>query len=166
MITLSTADKALKTVYLGVVTDQLNINSNPLLAKIKQSSQDVWGKEIRKAIAVGINGGIGACSEDGALPSAASSNYQEFVLTLKNLYGKIEISDKAVRASQSNSGAFVNLLNAEMEGLIKASSFNLGRMLYGDGTGRIATVVSHTAATAVVFFTLTKHLMEGQIFYV
>ena len=38
MVTLETADKALKTVYLGVVSNQLNINSNPLFAKIKQSN--------------------------------------------------------------------------------------------------------------------------------
>ena len=35
---------------------------------------------------------------------------------LKKLYGTIEISDKAIRASRTSAGAFVNLLNAEMEG--------------------------------------------------
>ena len=48
MVTLQTAENALKTVYLGVVSDQLNINANPLLSKIKHSNADVWGKEIRK----------------------------------------------------------------------------------------------------------------------
>ena len=135
MVTLSTAENALKTVYLGVVSDQLNINSNPLLAKIKQSTADVWGKEIRKLAPFGINGGIGAGTEDGSLPTANGNNYVQFVSTLKNLYGTIEISDKAIRSSENNAGAFVNLLNAEMEGLIKASNFNLSRMLYGDGSG-------------------------------
>ena len=135
MVTLTTAENALKTVYLGVVSDQLNINANPLLAKIKHSNADVWGKEIRKLAPYGINGGIGAGSEDGSLPKASGNKYVQFVSTLKNLYGTIEISDKAIRASQNNAGAFVNLLNAEMEGLIKASTFNLSRMLYGDGSG-------------------------------
>ena len=40
MVTLTTAENALKTVYLGVVSDQLNINANPLLAKIKHSNAD------------------------------------------------------------------------------------------------------------------------------
>lgn len=163
MITLATADKALKNVYLGAVTEQLNVNANPLLSKIRQSSQGVWGKEIHKAVSAGVNGGVGACNEDGALPQAAASNYMEFILTLKNLYGKIEISDKAVRASQSNSGAFVNLLNAEMESLIKSSSFNLGRMLYGDGTGLLAYVTAHTAKTAVLTVSDTRNLIEGQM---
>ena len=34
MITLTNADKALKEVYLGVVSEQLNTSVNPLLAKI------------------------------------------------------------------------------------------------------------------------------------
>ena len=48
MITLQSADNALKQVYLEVVSNQLNTNANPLLAKIEQTTRDVWGKEIVK----------------------------------------------------------------------------------------------------------------------
>ena len=34
MITLETADNALKSVYLGVIGNQLNVGANPLLTKI------------------------------------------------------------------------------------------------------------------------------------
>jgi len=121
----------------------------------------VWGKEIRKLAPYGINGGIGAGTETGDLPTAAQNNYAQFVLTLKNLYGTIEISDKAIRASQNNSGAFVDLLNSEMEGLLKASKFNFGRMLYGDGSGKLATVVSVSGNDVVV--NDLKNLMEGMV---
>ena len=135
MVTMTSADSALKSLYLGVVAEQLNTAANPLLAKIRQSTADVWGKEVRRLAQYGVNGGVGAGTEEGELPAAAGNNYEQFVTTLKNLYGTIEISDKAVRASENNAGAFVNLLNAEMEGLIRASSFNFGRMLFGDGSG-------------------------------
>lgn len=138
MVTISNADKALKTFYLGVLADQLNLGINPLLAKIGQTSSDVWGKEIKKLAPYGINGGIGSGEETDTLPVSGGNNYAQFTLTLKNLFGKIELSDKAIRASQNSAGAFVNLLNAEMDGLLKASKFNFGRMLYGDGNGRIA----------------------------
>jgi len=161
MVTLATADNALKEVYLGVVSEQLNTSINPLLAKIKQTTSDVWGKEIRKLAPYGVNGGIGAGSEEGELPTAAGNTYAQFVLDLKNLYGRIEISDKAVRASASSAGAFVNLLNAEMEGLVRASSFNFGRMLYGDGSGKLATIVSNTANTIVVDSCI--NLVEGMV---
>jgi len=137
MVTLTSAENALKTVYLGAVTDLLNVKSNPLLSKIEQTTSDVWGKEIRKAAKYGLNGGIGAGDEDGNLPTPHSSEYVQFVSTLKNLYGQIEISDKAIRASEDGRGVFTDLLNSELEDLLKASKFNLGRMLYGDGTGRL-----------------------------
>lgn len=161
MVTLKTAESALKDVYLGVVANQLNVNANPLLAKIRHSNKDVWGKEVRKLAPFGINGGIGAGSETDALPTSSGNGYVQFVADLKNLYGKIELSDKAVRASANNIGAFVNLLNDEMEGLVKASAFNLGRMIYGDGTGLIATAVSQSGKTVVC--NKVNNLIEGML---
>ena len=164
MVTLQSAENALKTVYLGVVANQLNINANPLLGKIKQSTKDVWGKEVRKLAPFGINGGIGAGAETDALPQAAGNNYVQFVSDLKNLYGKIELSDKAIRASQNSVGAFVNLLNDEMEGLIKASSFNFGRMLYGDGSGLLATIASIDSSTkTIITLDSVRNLIEGMV---
>lgn len=161
MVTMTSADNALKSLYLGVVTEQINTNANPLLAKIKQSTQDVWGKEIKKLAQYGINGGIGAGTETGLLPKPAGNNYEQFTSTLKNLYGTIELSDKAIRASENQQGAFVNLLNAEMEGLLRASSFNFGRMLYGDGSGVLATVDSVSGNNAKV--NSVKNLIEGMV---
>ncbi|UKI14209.1 MAG: phage major capsid protein [Clostridiales bacterium] len=43
-----------------------------------------------------------------------------------------------------DSGAFVNLLNAEMEGLLSASKRNFARMLFGDGSGKLATTVLYS----------------------
>ena len=62
MITIESADKALKTYYLDVVSNSLNTKINPLLAKFEQTSADVWGKEIRKVVSNGINGGFGAAA--------------------------------------------------------------------------------------------------------
>lgn len=134
-VNLTNADSALKSYYLDAICEQLNKKANPFLAAIKHSTENVYGKEVRKFTTFGINGGIGAGTEDGNLPKAAGNNYAQMVSTLKNLYGTIEISDKAIRASENNSGAFISLLNAEMEGLVKSSALNFGRMLFGDGQG-------------------------------
>ena len=161
MVTLTTADNALRDVYLGVVSNQLNTSINPLLSRINQTSSDVWGKEIRKVAPYGINGGIGAGTEDGNLPESASNNYEQFVLSLKNLYGRVEISDKAIRATEFNAGNFVNVLNSELEGLIKASAFNFGRMLYGDGSGFLTTIESNTDSSVKVEG--VANLIEGMV---
>ncbi len=158
-VNLTNADTALKSFYLDAVSEQLNNNLNPFFAQIKQTTSDVWGKEVKKLAIYGMNGGVGAGTEEGELPESGGNNYGQIVSTLKNLYGTIEISDKAVRASENNSGAFVNLLNAEMDGLIKSSAFNFGRMLFGDGTGVIAKVVSITSG--VITLNTVKNVIEG-----
>lgn len=161
MVSLTSADNALKSVYLGVVANQLNINANPLLSKIKRTDKDVWGKEIIKLAPFGINGGIGAGTETGNLPTAAGNQYVQFKATLKNLYGTIEISDKAIRASKNDAGAFVNLLNDEMESLVKASAFNLGRMLYGDGSGLLGKV--DAVSSKVLTMDSVNNFIEGML---
>nr|WP_162990727.1 phage major capsid protein [Maliibacterium massiliense] len=162
-VTLSTAEDALKSLYLDVVTDQLNINTNPLYNKIKASSNYVSGKDVKKLARYGLNGGIGAGTEEGALPTPAGNNYATFTATLKNLYGQIEISDKAIQASRDSAGAFVNLLNDELEGLLKASKFNVSRMLYGDGTGVLTACKANTTATNTLEVASVQNLMEGMV---
>ena len=147
MVTTQTADNVLKSYYLSAVTDQLNKSVNPFLAQIKQTASDVWGRDVRKAVRVGMNGGIGAGTETGTLPTASGNRYEQFVSTLKNLYGTIEISDKAIRASSSNEGAFVDLLNDEMQSLVESASCNFGRMLFGDGSGALAKVTAGSPGT-------------------
>ena len=161
-INLTNADSALKSYYLEAVSEQLNSSVNPFLAQIKKTSENVWGKEVKQLAIHGLNGGIGAGTEDGALPTARGNRYTQFTSTLKNLYGTIEISDKALKASENNSGAFVSLLNSEMDGLIKASSFNLGRMLFGDGSGVLAEVVAVNGGSTFKLNTVSP-LMEGMI---
>lgn len=161
MVTLQSAENALKNVYLGVVSNQLNLVANPLLSMIKHSTSNIYGKEIRKAAPVGINGGFAAGAEDGKLPDAYSTKYVQFVAELKNLYGKLEISDKAIRATSSNITSFVNLLNDEMQRLIEAGNFNLGRMIYGTGTGEVFMVNSVNESEKSLSVTIPGNVVEG-----
>ena len=161
MITLSEAENALKNIYLGTMSNLLNTTANPLLAKIEQTQADVYGNEIRTAVRWGINGGVGAGDEDGDLPVASGNKYLQFTSTLKNLYGQISISDKAIRAGREGMGAFTDLLNAEITGLMEASKFNLARMLYGDGTGFLTSITAVTDGVLTVQD--TNNLIEGML---
>lgn len=163
MVTMQTAENALKDVYLGVVSNQLNTNTNALYNQIKQTTSDVYGREIQKLAPYGVNGGVGAGDEGGILPKSAENKYMLFTSTLKNLYGTIEISDKAMRASTDDAGAFVNLLTAEMEGLLEASKFNLSRMLYGDGSGCLCSVSSANVSKNEITVDDVSKLLEGMV---
>lgn len=160
-ITLTNADNVLKNYYLDAVAEQLDYKANPFFAKINKTSNYVFGKEIKKLATYGVNGGIGAGTEDGSLPSATGNNYAQMTLSLKNLYGTIEISDKAIKASENSAGAFANLLTAEMEGLVKSGAINLGRMLFGDGSGVLGKVVSIT--DGVITFDAVENFVEGMV---
>ena len=108
MVTTTSADSALRSYYLDAVAEQLNKNANPFLAAIEQTTSDVWGKDVKKTACTAARR-VGAGTEDGSCPKAPADMRSS--PTLKNLYGKIEISDKAVRASRNDEGAFVDLLN-------------------------------------------------------
>ncbi len=160
-VTMTTAEQALKILYLGVLRDQLNIKTDPFYNKIKSSTKHVVGKEVRQMAPYGVNGGVGAGTETGTLPVAGGNQYKQFVTDTKNLYGTISISDKSIKASANNSGAFVNLLNQELEGLMKASKFNLSRMLHTDGTGILTLCKANATPGVTLKVASTKYLIEG-----
>ena len=147
MITLENADKALKDYYLDAVTAQLNNGISPFFAAIEKNVNGVYGKDVKLSIVKESGGNVVAGAEDGDLPDPYKNRYYDITLPLKNLYGTIEISDKALRASRDNSGAFLNLVNAEMEGLISSAKFNFQRMLFGDGSGKLCTITDDITTT-------------------
>ncbi len=163
MITLTTAQNALKNVYLEAISNQLNEKIDPIFSMIKQSSDGVYGKNLIKMVPYGINGGLGAGTETGQLPDVGESKYVNFVSTLKNLYGKLEISDKAIRASVDDEGAFVNLLNAEMENLLQSSKFNLSRMFWGDGSGSLSVISAVDTTNKAMTVANVLTFMEGMV---
>ncbi len=145
MVTLQTADSVLKTFYLDAITREIDGKISPFFSQIEKTTTNVVGKSVSKVIKMGIYGGIGAGSETGTLPTGDGGDVIVLNAPLKNLYGTIEISDKAIRASASDEGALVNLLNEEMQGLVKSAKYNFSRMLFGDGNGTLANVATSDA---------------------
>ena len=144
MITIQNADAALKDYYLDAVSAQLNDGISPFFSAIEKNADNVYGKDVKLAVVRGFSGNVMAGAEDGDLPDPYKNRYVNITAPLKNLYGTIEISDKALRASRDSSGAFVNLLNAEMEGLVSSAKQNFQRMLFGDGTGKLCKIINKT----------------------
>ena len=159
MVTLTTADNALKTFYLDAVTKEIDEKGSPFFSMIEKNSANVVGKSVSKVIKTGLSGGLGAGTEDGMLPKGENGKYITLTAPLKNLYGTIEITDKALRASANNEGAFVDLLNDEMQTLVQSAKYNFSRMLFGDGTGVLATLEDVNSHKFIV--NSTVYLEEG-----
>lgn len=164
MVTVSSTNSILKDIYLDVIVNQLNTATNPFYNKVAMGSEDVIGKNIVSAVKVGINGGIGAGSELASLPVASGNTYCSLKAELKNIYGNIELSDKVIRASRTSAGALVNVLNAEMEGLLEAARFNFGRMLFQKGNGVLAKIGElDEGANTIIPVSNTRNFMEGML---
>jgi hypothetical protein len=147
MITIESAESALRNIYLDVVVSDINTKTNPFLTMIGKNAKSVAGREVRCSIRYGDNGNVAAGREDGELPVSTNSKYAEIAVPLKNLYGTFQITDKAIRASQNNAGAFANLLSGEMQNLVSTAQASLNEMLYGNGMTVIAFTTRHDFGT-------------------
>lgn len=163
MITVQNADAALKDYYLDAVSAQLNDSVSPFFSQIEKATDYVSGKDVKLSVVRGYSGNVVAGTEDGDLPDPYKNRYVSITLPLKNIYGTIEISDKAIRASRESSGAFVNLLNAEMEGLVASAKHNFGRMLFGDGSGKLFTIKDKVSDTVYVAENLKDYFAGMQV---
>ena len=161
MISVSTVNDVLKTFYLDVLISQLNGAASPLYKKFKTVETFVSGREIVKPVCAELSSGVAALDEYEDLPTAESNKYTVLHSQLKNLYGTIQITDKAMRIGENTEGAVVNLLNAEMEGLIASAKQNFSRMLYGDGSATVAHVTQAASESTSVKVNNTRFIKPG-----
>jgi len=132
MISVQNADSALRSTCIGVFSNLVNNSTNPILNMTAKNTKNISGKRIVQPISSNINKAI-AMAEDDAITVAQHANFSVIDLPLKNIYGTMNITDKALRTSIANTTEFANLLSDEMEYLIKSSQSKLNGMLYLNG---------------------------------
>ena len=139
---LTFASQAIKLVY-GDLHEQLR-DKNPALQMIESSSANITrnGKEVIFDTHIGRNQGIGARGVREKLPTAGAQKYKQAHLYLTNLYGSIEVDGQLFEQAAEDYQAFINVVAMEITGLKRDLAVDLNRQVYGDGTGKIATVVS------------------------
>jgi hypothetical protein len=155
MITLQSAENALKSYYLEAVSAQLDTIS-PFMAAIEKSSEGVYGKDVKFTIIKQGADGVFACNEDDDLPKPYQNEYCGVTVPLKNFYGTIEISDKVLRAANAEAG-FIDVLNTEMEGLVANAKDTMSRMVTGLPSGNLAVIdgtapASNKLKTSAVYY--------------
>lgn len=160
VLNMQNAQEALKLFYLPGLQYQLN-NAAPILAVMDRDQKSVVGDEIRMALRYGRHGGIGNRTDDGDLPTPRSRQTKQAAWKTKNIFGHIQISDKTMKASRGD-GAFVSLLEADLEDAMNDAKDDIERQLFGDGSGKMATCGTTTASNVVVVDD-TKFFAEGQI---
>jgi hypothetical protein len=163
--TMTTVDAILKEVYEEGMNDQLQ--SDVLtLRRIERSSDGVThhvgGKYVRFGVRIKRNHGIGARNENEALPVARTQTYEDAQVSLKYLYGSLELTGQTFELADKDYQAFASVLDQEMNGLKEGLAKDTNRQVYGDGTGTLATATG--AGTTTTFVTTNaQYLEEGMI---
>jgi hypothetical protein len=145
--TLKTFEKALKENYLPVWKNQLGVEPSALLSKIKKVP--LKSDKIVATAPIGLSGGFGFGAEGEATPKAGNVQFERFETRAKDMYVNLCISAKAVRLTGSG-GAMANALDTEVKGAYETAKWNLGRALFGNGTGVLATVTAVSGKTITV----------------
>lgn len=153
---LTTATGVFKTKYIRMSRDMFN-SENVVLAKIKRNDEFV-GDQALISVPTSMGGGRGS----GVMPRANVAQYQKMLITAKKLYAVIEIDNEAIKASQTDEGAFVRLSKEPVKRGVQAWQANLSRMLFNDtiianGNGRLGissgtTAITNSSGTYTVTF--------------
>lgn len=156
---LTTIQKVLKECFLPAWQNQLAVEPTPFLSKIKKVP--LAGHEIVSTAPIGLSGGYGGGREGAPTPKAGKVNYERFKSTSKDQYVNICISEKAVALGSKSSGSMINAVEAEINAGYETAKWNTGRILFGNGSGKIANITE--AEGSVVTVDSTKNVKEGLI---
>ena len=127
MITIATAENALKNIYLDTVINDINKKTNPFLTMVEENTRIASGKNAKVSIRYG-QAAVGAGTETGDLPVGNNDKSVELSVPLKNLYGTFQISDKAIKAASLDPNAFASLLTISLSLSVSILPFLLSKL--------------------------------------
>ena len=157
MLSVNTIDDILKTFYLDVVAKQINCGASPLYDMIEKSSVNVDGKNATVPVYYGISGGLMTTNDDSVeLPASNPCLRTTLEVPLRNVYGVIDITDKALRVCKDNAEGVVNVLGNEIQAMINSARHSLNRMLWTTGKGLLGTISDLTGHTSRALFPVSS----------
>ena len=160
---LSTVDAILKDDYKDFL-DNLN-EANFILSQVETRKDTVQGRIARHAVHLGRSSGVGARAENGTLPTAGNQSYATVPVPVRYVYGRIQLSGPTIRQAVSDRGAFIDALDAEMEGIKKDAMKDVNRQLWGTSNGVIAQCGTTSSSTTVVLASSTGSTALRQLFF-
>lgn len=144
--TLTRIGGLLKNVYGGLET-QFNRKAQTYEI-FEKTTEKLGGDHFEMAARVGGNtAGIGARLSDDPTPTPSRQNIQKFQVFDRMVEGVINVYEKDVENTEGNARAFVNHLDDEIENMVVDLTWHQNIMLFGDGSGTLASVNANTSST-------------------
>lgn len=142
--TLKTFENALKEYYLPVWRNQLGTEPSALLSKIKKVP--IKSDKIVTSAPIGLSGGFGYGAEGESTPEAGKVNFARFMTNAKDMYVNMCVSLKSTKLTGS-AGAMADALDTEVKASYETAKWNVGRSLFGNGTGILTTITTGSAGS-------------------
>ena len=158
--TLELVKEILKDKYLPAFRNQIGIKPSPFLEMIKKTN--ATNDTVKAAATFGLNGGVGFGVDGSDTPISGPQMYKDFEIGLRNLYCNIEISDKTIKLGSKSESSMIDALDREVRSAFDATNWNLGRALFGDGSGVLCKIKAVESDT-IVTVDSAKNLKEGMI---
>ena len=129
----------LKEVYEPLWNNRFSVEPTFLLQRIAQPK--LTSNNITAGSPIGLSGGFGFGAEGTPTPIAGNLMYNNYKLTAKDMFVNICISDKAITLGKQP-GAMGDIMANEVEASYDTAKWNVGRSIFGDGTGKLTKVKS------------------------
>lgn len=153
--TMTSVAGMLKELYEGPIADQLQ-HENVLTQRWKRTSDGVktkktGGKYVDFPVIVGRNQGISFRQEMETLGNPGRTRIKEVNVPVYFGYVRLRLSGPLFELADEDAESFADAIDQEMEGVKESAQKDEGRIYYGDGTGRLATIsVTANSATQSV----------------
>lgn len=142
MYSLTTLSNLFKTKF-GPLSEATYNSKNVLLARVKKN-YNFTGDSMTIPVPNKFGGGVGT----GSLPTPNASNSLKATLSAKKVYAVVQVDREAIKASQSEEGAYVKMLKHSAEKAVESWMRNMSRMLFNDGTGALGSYTATPSGTA------------------
>ena len=160
---ISNALGILKNWYAGPIVSQFN-DDIPLYREMEKGKEKFSGLQVVRPVKVRRNPGIGAVSDGGTLPKIGKQTTTQATISAKFNYLRFGVTGPMIKASQGDKGAFVSIMEFEMEqGLVDLKK-DVNRQLFWDGSADLATVSANAVASNVVTVTGREASEDGSKF--
>lgn len=141
-VTLTQVSAALKEVYEDRIERQYN--DEMIFGKRIEKTSDgisdmIGGKYLDFPIELARNPGISYRGENEALGNPGATPYAAPHVPVYAGYGRVRFTGHTMKLASTKPQAFADMAKREMENIKKAAVKDSSRIMYGDGTGLIAT---------------------------
>lgn len=145
----ATIGKLFKEFYLPATRDLLN-NKRILTRYMRKNTEDVAGKFAVISLNVGRNEGVGFIDEGAKLPDPGKQAYDRAEYEMRYNYGRILFTGPSQASSRTDRGAFLRIMDSEIRGIARDMQVENNRVMFGDGSGRLAQVDGTTGTQTVI----------------